>query len=478
MSVLSSLLGLAALLAEEDAPADVSAPTPPSAVSTAAAVPGRIVLRLGADGGPWLWVALSLLALGILISLCRKILIGFSRKALLESLPDSRREAFEEILGRLDEHKALLRGMDQVLRLCVIAAFSFAVIWRDGEEASALIDVASFLVFAFGLLVSLVFSLELVPSVLSRMKPELAARAVLPLIDQVHKRLEPLGSAYTSLVRVGARAVGAKEERAAADVVEEEILSAVEEGEREGVLKAGAMSMIESMIRFPDSDVAGVMTPRTAMVCIDIEESLESAVRRAIDCGHSRIPVYRENKDNVAGILYVKDLLKFWAAGGRDGTAGGVKLADTVRQAHFVPESKKISELFHEFKSQRFHIAIVLDEFGGTAGLITIEDIIEEILGEIADEFEKPARPELQEIQANLFEVDARLPIHELNERMALEIPENGGYETVGGFLFSAMGRIPPVGTSYEHGPARFEVIEADERKIDRLRVKITRPEG
>jgi CBS domain containing-hemolysin-like protein len=424
---------------------------------------------LAPEGYKWVWVGVLFLILGMAVSTSRRMLSRFSRKGLLEELPERERERLEELLPRLGDYEAALRAIDQGLRLGLVASLAFAALKHGAQGAEAHEEVFSFLALLGVLVGVLVLFLELVPSVLARVRTESAVRRILPLLDRVHRAVEPIGRLYASVVRFGARIVGGQVERNNAAVVEEEILTAVEEGEREGLLRKGEISMIESIIRFRDREVSEVMTPRTEMVCLDIEERIQRSVPVAIECGHSRIPVYRENKDNIAGILYVKDLLRFW---GRP-KSEEVKLCDLIRQAHFVPESKKISELFHEFRSQRFHIAIILDEFGGTAGLITIEDIIEEIVGEIADEFEKVERPEFQKLGEDLVEVDARLPIHDLNEKLQVELPEDDGYDTVGGFLFSAMGKIPRVGDSFDYGRIHFEVLEADERKINRLRLRL-----
>jgi magnesium and cobalt transporter len=196
----------------------------------------------------------------------------------------------------------------------------------------------------------------------------------------------------------------------------------------------------------------------------------------ARECGHSRVPVFSGTKDSIIGILYVKDLLRHWERRSDD----LVSLKEIVRRAHFVPETKKVSELLQEFRSQRFHIAIVQDEFGGTAGLVTIEDIIEEILGEIEDEYEADAEPRrFVRVSEDEFEVDARYPVvafnTELRHQLPVPVPEGDGFETLGGFLFNSLERVPVVGETYRHGPLRFEVVDADERMARRLRVHIER---
>jgi CBS domain containing-hemolysin-like protein len=225
--------------------------------------------------------------------------------------------------------------------------------------------------------------------------------------------------------------------------------------------------MIESIISFSDVKVSEVMTPRTEMVCLDLDEPQDVNLQRAIDCGHSRIPVVRQSKDNVVGLLYVKDLLA------RLYRQEEFTLESVVRKPYLVPHTKKIHELFQEFKSHRMHIAIVLDEHGGTAGLVTIEDIIEEIVGDISDEYEKEEPAPIKRLSSRLVEVDASVHIDDLNEELELEIPEGESYDTMSGFLCCMLGRVPTVGQTLELNGARVEITEADERRVQRLRVHL-----
>ena len=252
--------------------------------------------------------------------------------------------------------------------------------------------------------------------------------------------------------------------------MEEEILAAAADGEREGLIERGGKDMIESIISFYDAEAASVMTPRIAMVSMAADLTLPDGVRIATTCGHSRIPVFKGTEDNIVGILYVKDFLRHFGAPGWETRTIG----DIVRKAYFVPENKKISALFQEFKTQRFHIAIVLDEYGGTAGLITIEDILEEIVGEIADEFEiQRAGTRLRRIDERTFEVDAAMRADDLEDALDIVLPGEDSYETVAGFLYSLWGRIPRVGEAMAQGRLRFEVVEADERRVKTVRVHL-----
>ncbi|MBM4018790.1 MAG: HlyC/CorC family transporter, partial [Planctomycetes bacterium] len=224
----------------------------------------------------------------------------------------------------------------------------------------------------------------------------------------------------------------------------------------------------------PRTDAGQIMTPRTDIVSIEASASADAARALVAASGHSRIPVTKGNIDTVVGILYAKDLLERAC-----GTAGATELRvrDVMRPPLFVPETKRLDELLREFQGDKVHVAIVLDEYGGTAGLVTIEDVVEEIVGEIVDEYEqappKPVRP----VAERSWEVEARLRIDELNRELGLAIPEHEDYETIGGFVLARMGYIPKAGEAFEHDGARVTVVEAEARRIVKVRIDLPPPE-
>jgi len=255
------------------------------------------------------------------------------------------------------------------------------------------------------------------------------------------------------------------------DEKQEELLNVVEEGEKEGVVDEEEREMIASVLEFRDTTVGEIMTPRTEMSGIEVNTSLSEAVEIAIREGHSRYPVYKETIDNITGMLYAKDLLK--ELNQPDGSGD---ISHYLRKPFFVPESKKLRSLLHNFQNQKVHVAVVLDEYGGTAGLVTIEDILEELVGEIVDEYEPPQPEPIKKIDEYTIEVDARHEVDELNDELAINVPEDEDYETIGGFVFAKLGHIPMTGETFEHENLRFTVIDAGERKINRLRIVIMPP--
>jgi putative hemolysin len=253
---------------------------------------------------------------------------------------------------------------------------------------------------------------------------------------------------------------------------EAELLRSIEETQREGGLDEDAASMLENVVEFTSTDVAEIMTPRTDIEGIEMSSDL-AAIRSFIaEVGHSRIPVYKQNLDHVIGILYVKDLIPFL---GQD--TNNFVLEPLLRQPIIVPETKPVRELLADFQKSEVHMAIVIDEYGGTEGLVTIEDVLEEIVGEIRDEHdpageEEPALIALDETHA---EVDGRYHIDDLNERLGLRIPEDDDFDTVGGFVLAQLGHVPSEGEMFESHDARFTALATAPTHVRRVAIELLR---
>ena len=253
----------------------------------------------------------------------------------------------------------------------------------------------------------------------------------------------------------------------AQDQRQEEILSVVEQGRIEGVVDEEEMEMIENFLELDETAAEEIMTPRTDLIAINIKDDLSVILETIRDKGHSRIPVYEETIDNIIGLVYAKDLL---TEIGKDLTAFDLK--SKIREAYFVPESKPLRDLLHEFQNQKLHIAVVLDEYGGTAGIVTIEDILEEVVGEITDEYEKTPTQPFKQIDELTFEVDARMYIDEANDQLDIKLPEEEDYDTIGGFVFSHLGYIPKVGETFDYENLTVTVTAAGPRVVKKLKIK------
>ncbi|HUW84202.1 MAG TPA: hemolysin family protein [Phycisphaerae bacterium] len=249
------------------------------------------------------------------------------------------------------------------------------------------------------------------------------------------------------------------------ETAEREILEAVSEGEMHGAVAEEEKEMIESVIELRDTHVGQIMTPRTEMVTIDVKAGLEEVKELIAREGHSRIPVHDGSLDNINGVLYAKDLLQLDSGQPFDARK-------VMRRVPFVPESKSLPDLLHEFQERKVHLAIVLDEYGGTAGLVTIEDILEELVGEITDEYEPPEPEPLVRVGPDQLEVDGRVRVDQINDELSVELPEDEDYDTVAGFVFSTLGRIPKGGEQFSYENLRFTVLDAGPRKINRLAIE------
>lgn len=223
--------------------------------------------------------------------------------------------------------------------------------------------------------------------------------------------------------------------------------------------------MVDSVLNFSDRIVREVMVPRIDMVCLPLSDDLAEVVDRVRKAGHSRIPVYREKIDDIEGVLYTKDLLDILAQGGRE-----FRMKEVLREAYFVPEYKRIDELFREFQAHRIHMAIVVDEYGGTAGIVTMEDLVEEVFGEIRDEYDTES-PLSFSLGRGAFRVDGRLPVDELNDLLDASFQEDDDYETVAGLVYRQLGHIPRPGETVRVEGHLFTVEKVRAQRILLLKV-------
>ncbi|MCK4914222.1 MAG: HlyC/CorC family transporter [Planctomycetes bacterium] len=270
---------------------------------------------------------------------------------------------------------------------------------------------------------------------------------------------------YDSLIR---RLAGVAETTAAEQQEEkqEEFLTELEQHRMEGAVDKEQQEMIENVLELEETTADEIMTPRTDIVAIDAKADRQKVISIITNAGHSRVPVYKDNIDNIIGLVYAKDLL---------GEIGNEKndfsLQNKMRKVYFVPETKPLRTLLREFQNQKLHMAVVLDEYGGTAGIVTLEDVLEELVGEIADEYEKPQPETINKIDRSTIEVDARTHIDDLNDRFELNLPEDEDYDTVGGFVFSHLGCIPKTGETFDYENLKFTITLAKVRKIERIKI-------
>lgn len=258
----------------------------------------------------------------------------------------------------------------------------------------------------------------------------------------------------------------------------DEIRAAVEDSDDSEELADEEKAWIENIVEFRKEDAAGIMTPRTDMVCIEAGSTLKEAMSIGVEAGHSRLPVFEGKLDAIIGVFYLRDAVAVLTNASPEVMEEPVRAH--TRQAYFVPESKRVSDLLREFREMRVQIAVVVDEYGGTSGLVSIEDILEEIVGEIQDEYDPQLTEEPFVVQENghWAECEAKTRIGDLNEQLAVELPESEDYETLGGFVSSQLGRIGITGEVFHWSNVEFTILIADARRVLRVRIRVLEPEA
>jgi CBS domain containing-hemolysin-like protein len=431
------------------------------------------VMRFDTVSLTGLWVALAACFLGCYFAACNIALKTFSRSRLSELLEErnasDRLEPFTQRAPRL----MLMTAMVRTSMVLVVLLATLSVVEQAMVGSTRLLHYVVALVLG-GIQVS-IFCVA-IPLSWARYHPEELLAWSMPVLQLSYRLTLPMVSFLHLLDPLVRRISGASENpQEEADRASEEVLSVVEEHESSGSVDEDQRQMIEAVFDLNNTSAGEIMTPRTEVVGIDVHASLEEIRKNVLEHGHSRIPVYEETIDQIVGILYAKDLIKH--LGEAPGSA--FSLSKTMRQALLVPESKSVRDLLAEFKTRKVHIAIVLDEYGGTAGLVTIEDILEELVGDIQDEYEHTEEPPaVTKIDHSTAEVDARIHIDDLNDELGLELPEDEDYDTLGGFVFSTLGHIPQVGERFDFQDVAFTVTEAERTKVKRVRVELPERNG
>lgn len=422
--------------------------------------------------GEWeLWTGLLALLVLTVAATLNLALRPESLARVAEALEKAGRAGrFESFMARRPQYvlaTAVLRAAATLLLLLLALLRTGHAIPNTGGAVREGELIGTLTACAVTLLLVLVFGVA-IPNAWARYAGDAALIRALPLLPGVRLVFYPLIvflEWFDPLVRRLA-GVPAPDSQSDADQVERHILDVVSDGERRGAVDEEEKEMIESVFELTDTHVAEIMTPRTDIVAIEKESDLDAVLRIVAEKGHSRIPVYEGTIDTVLGILYAKDLL-------RRRKDQPFRLTAVMREALFIPESKPVRELLREFQREKVHLAVVLDEYGGTAGLVTIEDIVEVLVGEIRDEYDATTPTALKRLDDTTVEVDARMRIDDLSDELRVELPDDGDYETIGGFVFSLLGRIPDVGECCATEGIHIEVLEAEARRVKRLRLKI-----
>lgn len=399
---------------------------------------------------------------------------NFSRSRLQQVCRDRKNPArFGAILKR--DEDTLLACELLALSLFQIAVCLLVVQSLPTDRPPGLSELWQLL----GLVAVSLFTLIAIPWSLSLVIGEWLLYRFWPLLSLLTTLSRPLLAACDGINTFLHRVAGRQDP--APDTVgafAEEIQSVVDEGQREGVVEVKHGEMLQRVMDLHEQDVQSVMTPRTDIIFLSADASFEQARQTIIDCGHSRLPVVGESPDDVVGMLYARDLLEHARIVGTPAgetppaaNAPPATLRQLTRDPLYVPETTSIESLLERMKASRTHVAMVLDEYGGVTGLVTLEDLLEEIVGSIEDEFDEQPQEQIHRLDDDTADIDGRVHVDELNAAFAFDLPEDGDFDTVGGFVFAELGRIPKTDETFRWRDLEFKVLEADKRRILKLRV-------
>jgi putative hemolysin len=315
------------------------------------------------------------------------------------------------------------------------------------------------LVVSFLLSVVLLIAAEVTPKTLAIRYAERVALAAAGPVDRLATALGPVLWAVTFV----SRALTGGHAARAPYLTEQELLTVLHVSEEQGVIEEQEHQMIHGIIEIGDKTVREIMVPRTDIVAVERKASLKDIVKVFKEHRHTRLPVFDADIDHVVGLIHTKDLLLFYTLT----TTQEFDIEKILRPIKFTPEQKKVDELLHEMRTDKVHMMIVLDEYGGTAGLVSLEDLLEEIVGEIRDEYDAAEEEQLVVLNDHEARVDARFPLEELNARLGLAIEESGDYDSVGGYVHAQLGKIATTGDSFKGGRATWTVEKVKGRRIE-----------
>jgi putative hemolysin len=412
----------------------------------------------------------ALIAAGVVVLIAIASVLACAETALTRTnriraltLAEEGRKGAKQLLQLVEHPEQFLNTVLLLVLLCHLAAASLVSILAE-RWAGAL---GVLLAVVFEVVVIFVFA-EAVPKTYAVQHPDRAALRVAPIVAAIARfpLIRLLSRGLIGLANVLVPGRGLKQ---GPFLSEEELLAMADVAVEEDVIEREERQLIHHIIEFGDTIVREVMVPRPDMVAVEARASVNDALEVALAAGYSRIPVYEQGIDDILGIIYTKDLMR----AARDGKSDE-PVRNLVRSANFVPETKRVAELLPEMQKQKAHMAIVVDEHGGVAGLVTLEDLIEELVGEIQDEYDVE-EPPIERLSADELSVDARLPIDELGDLLDVEFPE-GEYDTVGGLLLDLLGHVPEEGESVDFDGYRLTAEKVMGRRIGRVRISRMEP--
>jgi putative hemolysin len=411
----------------------------------------------------WMMVIIAVLVVfSGFLAMSETSLTRISRVKAITLEEDHRRGAVA--LGRLVEKpERFLNPLLLLVLLCQLVAATLVGVLAERHFGAAGVAVAT----AFEVVVIFVLA-EAAPKTWAVQHPERAALWAAPLVSAI-VAFPPVRALAGVLIGLSNLILPGKGIKKGPFVSEQELLAMADVAVEEDVIEREERALIHSIIEFGDTVVREVMVPRPDMVSIEASARVADAMEVAIAAGYSRIPVYEQNIDDVTGLVYAKDMMRALREDRAD-----QPVRTLARAGKYVPETKRVAELMREMQAEKFHMAIVIDEYGGTAGLVTLEDLIEELVGEIVDEFDVED-PLIEPLPGGDVRVNGRLPIDELTELLHVDLPD-GDWDTVAGLVFDLLGHVPTEGEAIDFDGHRFRAEKVQGRRIGRVRISRLEP--
>jgi putative hemolysin len=412
-----------------------------------------------------LWTAPFLLLAALFAVLRSSLLHSNAQRVLARARSEAQRARIEPLLARADT----LATSAGILEVTFELAFATQVLrlLADGGVVDTRAIAGTLLIAVPTILIAS----QALPTVIALGVGDRLLLWALPMFNVLQMPLRWLVRALEFSTRALMRLVGLRQDPASARQIVEGLREVIADSEISGDLDETEREIIGNVMEFRDVSVSAVMTPRTEIHGMEIGEGLLAAARKMAECGHSRVPVYEGSLDTIVGVMTARDVL---LAAGDEGMSGET-LRGILRPAYFVPETKPVSELLTVFRREKIKLAIVLDEYGGTAGLVTLGDIIQEIVGDIRDEFDQAAPTPFRRFPDGRVEVAASLRVSEVNGELAAGIPEDGGFETLAGFVLARLGHFPKRGETFSEDPFEYTVVEASDRRVIKVSLRPVR---
>ena len=393
------------------------------------------------------------------------------RSNYLEKLDEEKHPKTYAVLKRwLKDPNSMLTGIvigNNVVNILASSIATVVIVAYFGNKGSSVAlatAIMTILILIFG---------EISPKLMARNNSSKIAESVSVIIYVLSIILTPIVACLIFISRLVGRILGVNMTSPQLMITEEDIISFVNVGNAEGIIEEDEKEMIHSIVTLGETNAKEVMTPRTSMLAFEGTKTINEVWDEILENGFSRIPVYNETIDDIIGILYVKDLMEHIKNGDLNSP-----ISEFVRTPYYVPETKSIIEILKEFRTLKVHIAMVLDEYGGVVGLVTIEDLIEEIVGEIRDEYDDEDESFFKKVSDNEYEVDAMTDIETINKELELDLPISEDYESLGGLIVTTTGKICEVGDEVQIDNIYLKVLEVDKMRVSKVFIKILEKEN